>query len=115
MRVKWDEGEIRRNLDRLDRKTADGIRNAFDFQAARSVGYMKSAAPWTDQTSAARAGLHTNTTHIRSRSELILSHAVSYGIYLEVCNNGRYAIILPALRRAMDELTSLIDGMWGRR
>jgi len=110
----WDDRNIQRELAELDDKTILAIRAAFSFQAARSTGWMKSNAPWTDQTAAARTGLHAVTAHGRSRFELILAHAVSYGIWLEVANSGKYQIILPALRQASRELTLLLDGLWER-
>lgn len=108
----WNDGEIRKNIATLDAKTKKAIALAFAFQAARSTGYMKIQAPWTDRTTAARAGLHADASHSGSRFELVLAHAVSYGIWLEVANSGKYQIILPALRQASRELTSLLDDLW---
>jgi len=112
VRIDWDDGQIRKNVHRLNAETIHGIGLAFDVQAARSTAYMKTNAPWTDRTSAARNGLHAVTTHSRSRFELILAHAVSYGIWLEVKFSGRDAIILPSLRVAARELQNRLDGMW---
>jgi hypothetical protein len=110
--IEWDDGQIRKNIATLDLKTRRAIALAFAFQAGRSTAYMKSNAPWTDRTTAARAGLHATSSHSGDRFELVLAHAVSYGIWLEVCNSGRYQIILPALRQATRELTSLLDDLW---
>lgn len=118
MTFDWqDDGPrgIGRNVQELDRETIRRIAVAFEFQAARSTGFMKTQAPWTDRTSAARNGLHAVAIHRPGSFELVLSHAVSYGIWLEVCNSGRYQIILPALRQAIVELQSLIDGLWVHR
>jgi hypothetical protein len=115
MRFKWERQgpqEIRNGVSALDRETVQKIRTAFTYQAARSTGYMKTTAPWTDRTSAARNGLHATANFPPGAFELVLSHAVSYGIWLEVCNSGRYAIILPALRNAINELQGLLDGLW---
>ena len=53
--MEWDDGEIQHNISELDHRTKKAIELAFAFQAARSTGYMKTTAPWTDQTGAARA------------------------------------------------------------
>lgn len=111
-RIDWDDGEIRRNIVKLDAETKKAIELAFAFQAARSTGYMKTHAPWHDDTGAARAGLHALSNHSAGKFELILAHAVKYGIWLEVCNSGRYQIILPALRAASRELQGLLDHLW---
>lgn len=104
---------VKARLHRLDVETARGLDAAFDFQAASSTAYMKGNAPWTDRTSAARNGLHAVTANRPGRFELILAHAVSYGIWLEVKFSGRDAIILPSLRVAARELTNRINRMWG--
>jgi len=60
--------------------------------------WMKANAPWTDRTGNARQTLYTEVQQIvQSVVEIILSHGVGYGVYLELCNAGRYAIIDPAI------------------
>lgn len=60
--------------------------------------YMKTQAPWTDRTGNARQGLHTEVNHVvGSMVEIVLSHGVSYGIWLEIRHAGAYAIVNPAL------------------
>jgi len=110
----WDSGQIDRNIEILKTKTHVAITAAFEVQAARSTGYLKTMAPWHDDTGAARAGLHATSFPEARAWELVLAHAVSYGIWLEVANHGKYQIILPALRQAMTELQGLINGLWGR-
>ena len=112
VRIEFDDKRLRERVHRLDAETVRGIGLAFDVQAARSTAYMKTTAPWTDRTSAARNGLHAVTSHSRSRFELILAHAVSYGIWLEVKFSGRDAVILPSLRVAARELQDRLDNMW---
>lgn len=112
MRIDWDDGQIRRNIHQLDARTQKAVEIAFAFQAARSTAYMKTEAPWTDRTTAARSGLHAVSSHSGNRFELLLAHAVSYGIWLEVANSGRYQIILPSLRAASRELQGLLDHLW---
>ncbi len=114
VRVEWDDRRLRSGLRRLDSETRRGIGLAFDVQAARSTAYMKLNAPWTDRTSAARNGLHAVATDNGRRFELLLSHAVSYGIWLEVKYSGRDAVILPSLRVAARELQGRLDKMWRR-
>lgn len=115
MKFEWKDrpDEIKRGLHKLDLETKDKLKAVFDFQAAQSTTHMKVNAPWTDRTSAARNGLHAIANSGPGYFELVLSHAVSYGIWLEVANSGKYQIILPSLRAAMRDLERLIDGLWG--
>ena len=116
MRIVFDveDRRMRQRLVKLDHATIKGIQNAFMFQGGRSTAWMKANAPWTDRTTAARSGLHAYPLQFRHRFELVLAHAVSYGIWLEVANSGKYQIILPALRQASRELSELLDNLWGK-
>ena len=109
-----DTAKIKGRLAQLDKETEQALALAFDMQASMSTAYMKQNAPWTDRTGAARNGLHAVPAHRTGRYELLLAHAVSYGIWLEVKYSGRDAIILPSIRVAVRELESRINGMWGR-
>lgn len=60
--------------------------------------WMRDNAPWTDRTANARQSLWTQVTNIANEMVfVILSHGVGYGIYLEMNNAGKFAIINPAL------------------
>lgn len=60
--------------------------------------WMKDNAPWTDRTANARQSLWTEVTDVANQMvSIILSHGVYYGIFLELNNAGRYAIINPAI------------------
>jgi hypothetical protein len=85
---------------KLDDKMREVITGQFMGIEDDTTSYMKLNAPWKDQTGNARAGLFTTTALglRRDHWELILSHSVRYGIYLEICNSGKYAIIMPTIR-----------------
>lgn len=91
---------LAKNVRELDDKLADKITNIFQFHEDYATNYAKLAAPWTDQTGNARAGLHaTSAVGInKNHWELIVAHSMTYGIYLEVCNSGKYAIIMPTIQ-----------------
>ena len=60
--------------------------------------WMKKNAVWTDRTGNARQGLFSDVMQIAQQAVIILlGHGVEYGIFLELSNAGRYAIVLPAL------------------
>lgn len=60
--------------------------------------WMKTNASWTDRTGNARQTLHTAVeTEAHEMVSIVLSHGMDYGIYLELRNAGKYAIIGPAL------------------
>jgi len=58
----------------------------------------KEHAKWQDHTGNARQTLYAEVHMLAgSMVEIILSHGMSYGIFLELNNAGRFAVIGPAL------------------
>jgi hypothetical protein len=58
---------------------------------------MKQNAVWTDRTSNARQTLWAEAFDFSDVVVLAFGHGVSYGTFLELANQGRYAIITPAI------------------
>jgi hypothetical protein len=77
-----------RRLDALIVHSAGKVQNA-----------AKQGAPWKDQTGNARNGLTGKANVGGSTKEVVLSHGVPYGIWLEVKNGGQYQIIMPTIIR----------------
>lgn len=107
--MKFESKKLRVNLSTFDDKMNRGVTAAFEFQAPKSAARMKSEAPWTDRTGNARSGLFTSTKHEGTRHSMLLAHGVSYGIYLERNHSGRYAIVIPELTRAGQDLMRVIS------
>src|SRR5688500_10891929 len=70
-----------------------GTQRVLQEQAAEAEAWMKANAPWQDRTGAARAGL----TATVEGNAVTLAHGVDYGLWLEIANQGRFAIIAPAI------------------
>lgn len=67
---------------------------------------MKDNAPWQDQSGDARALLSAKATPVRPGiSEILLSHGVTYGLFLEIAHQGRYAI----LPQTMDNFSRVLE------
>lgn len=67
--------------------------------AGEAEGYMKVNAPWNNITRNARNSLTGQVTVANSptktRIALTLSHGVDYGVWLELKNAGKFAIVRP--------------------
>lgn len=67
--------------------------------------WMKENAPWDDRSGDARDGLRAEVIRgsvgglTATEIAIMVYHTVSYGLYLEVRWNGRYAIINPTIER----------------
>lgn len=93
-------GNLEANLKGLDQKVKAGMVAAANYVAPQAESFMKSTAPWTDQTGAARNGLRARVRVSGNTVAIVLYHSVPYGIWLEVRWGGKYAVIEPAMAAA---------------
>jgi hypothetical protein len=83
-----------RGLQRLVTSRLEARAKAFGVDAEAR---MKVNAPWTNRTGAARAGLSVSVVVGGTAIVLTYAHGVFYGIFLELKNQGRYAIVIPSI------------------
>lgn len=114
VKMKYHDGEIRRNVKKLERKVDVAVRMIVDVNATRGEAALRTQAPWTDRTGAARSGLFTLTDHDSDRHTILFSHSVHYGIWLEVKNSGDYEVIMPVVRSTGKELMQDFDHLFRR-
>jgi hypothetical protein len=79
------------------KRMLDAVFALAQYFAARIEAFAKQTAPWTDQTGNARQGLTARAFREATAVTIVLFHQAVYGIWLEVKNAGRYAIILRTL------------------
>lgn len=73
----------------------------------------KTNAPWTDRTSLARQGLRGDAELQGNELVIYIAHSVDYGIYLELSNAGKYAILKPTIERNLEEIRWILSDYWG--
>lgn len=91
-------------------KVSEGaILESLDLMVDDIEQWMQENAPWEDRTGMAREGLKAEVAREHNSDLLVdqvtrayefaivVYHTVSYGLYLEVRWNGRYAIINPTV------------------
>lgn len=84
-------------LDYMALTTADRVADAMSAGAMEVEAYAKSNAPWSDITGAARNGLTASVSFDLDEVVLTLEHTVDHGYWLELIQDGRFAIIMPTL------------------
>jgi hypothetical protein len=100
-RFGWDPGASPSDLaatvaayrDRLLAAILDLAR----YFAARIEAWARRHARWTDRTGNARSGLTARALPTATGAAIVLFGTVSYQIWLELANAGKFAIILKAL------------------
>jgi len=104
------------------------------FIGAEMESSAKVNAPWTDGTAHARQGLFyavdsdfggevSESANLGGQESeaisaakdvvaLYLSHSMTYGLYLELSNAGRYRIIMPTMENHYNELMQMLKGIF---
>lgn len=111
----FDDKHLRRNIESFRTDLRRNIGAVVDYNAAYSQSHLRTEARWTDRTGAARSGLFAVSSHYGNTYEIFMAYSVVYGIWLEVANNRKYAVITPAMRiigdKLMNDLQYLIERM----
>ena len=98
MGFKFDVTNLMQGLAEREIKTKVALGLYGDTVSKKMEAYAKSNHPWTDRTGKASQTLHTKSPKWMGNTlRLTLSHGVDYGVYLEFCNEKRYAIIKPTI------------------
>lgn len=111
---KTEMRRLRNNVNGLPKKIDHAVRATVDYEAAWGQAWMRTNAPWTDQTGAARNGLMAIPASYLRQYEILLTYSVYYGIWLEVANSGQYQILQPALRIVGAKLMRDLNGLFER-
>jgi hypothetical protein len=108
----WKDG-LSSNLRNGPAKVKRAAMITAQRMAPEVEAYMKNNAPWTDRTGNARNGLAAHAYQEGDEVGILLYHQVSYGIWLEVANGGKYAIIQPTIDtmgpRVMQQYNNLLE------
>lgn len=91
------EGDMEARLNQFGPNVKRGMVAAANYVAPLAEAHMKSTAPWTDRTGAARNGLGTQVLVSPNAVAIVLYHTVPYGIYLETRWGGKFAVIEPTI------------------
>lgn len=104
----------RRLMEHLQRVKA-AVAMYSEQTAAKMEEDAKVNKPWQDQTGAARQGLFGYTFQTPQTLETRIAHGVDYGVYLELANQGRYAILTPTTRKFATQYFEDIRKLVGKR
>lgn len=104
------------------------------FIGAKMEAYAKANAPWADRTANARQGLFyavdsetggevSGSANLGGQESeaigaakdvvaLYLSHSMSYGKWLELCNAGKYSIVMRTMEAHYGELMQILKSIF---
>ncbi len=113
----WDMNieNLKNGIVAVDKKAQAAVEMYAKNQAKRLESYAKKDAPWTDRTGMARKSLNAITSKTNTGIRITLAHGVDYGIWLELANEKRFAIIKPTIELRGNEVlegyANLLDKM----
>lgn len=103
-----------KGLNTLLSKTEMAVMMYAETASKQLEGHAKVNAPWTDRTGAARNRLRSYTEHRPRAIRIVLAHGVSYGIWLELANEKRFAIIQPTIDLKSGEVFAGLKNLFNR-
>lgn len=101
-RISWEDGIIEWFRGPEWDEVAE---DEFDKGAEQLQAQARADAIWEDRTGDARAGLRAYAQNEDGVVRVYLEHTVDYGYWLEVIQNGRFAIIRPTLEEHARRIT----------
>ena len=115
MSFKLDMSLLEKGLGSFENKSDLAFRMYAETAALKLEGRAKQEASWTDRSAEARRRLKGSIQPMAKGYRVKLSHGVDYGVWLEVANEKKYAIIEPSINKLSPEimkgLNNLIDKM----
>lgn len=113
--MKFDTKSLEKGLMSLEDKSHAAVRTFADTGAIKMKSYAQNNAPWTDRTGAARGRLTSYTQDMGNVIRIVVAHGVDYGIWLELANEKRYAIIPQTIQTVgQDEIMPAFHNMLER-
>ena len=91
--MKFDSSDMRSILELMNNRSEQAIRTYLDTSAIQMEDYARKNAPWTDRSGSARLRLNAHTEKRANGFRIVIAHGVSYGIFLELAHEKRFAII----------------------
>lgn len=109
LKFDYDQSKLSKNMEKFSLKLGAAVLMYANTKAVQLEASMKRNRPWTDRTGAAKATLRTVVTQPDQNTiRITLAHGVSYGIWLELAHEKKWAIVNPTLEK---EAPNVVDGL----
>ena len=113
--VRWvrPPGKLAEAIELYGERVLVAVMSVAEFMAGTLQNEARTGARWTDRTGNARGGLFGVAVRDGKVIRIILGHTMSYGLYLELSNGQRYAIVMPTIQRNLGELERMLKRALG--
>ena len=96
---------VMRNIDSFAFRKKVGAAAIMSKGAMEAGSWAKVNAKWVDRSGLARIGLYGRSFVVGDNLFLVVGHKMYYGLFLELCFSGKYAILEKATRHVEKRLT----------
>lgn len=112
--IKLDASQVLDWLEDAPSKADIAIKMYAQEGAMKFQNYAKQNRPWTDRTGHARQRLVGYVEQLSQSVRIYIAHGVYYGIYLELCNSQRYAILQKTVNACSNEILEGFNNLIGK-
>lgn len=96
--LKFDASKLISGIAEREIKTRAALSLYANTVSNKMEAHAKSNYPWSPKSGLAHQSLHTEPPKwMGNIIRCTLAHGVDYGVYLEFCNEKKYAIISPTI------------------
>lgn len=100
---------LARNIEKYVDKVLVAVMAVAEYMAQKIEDYAKVNASWVDRTGNARKMLRGEVDKIAEDMVVIyLIQGMDYGKWLELCNGGKYAIVMKSLEAHYHEVMAMV-------
>ena len=108
----YSNSTLKRRLGTLTNKIGAAVLMYTSTKAIEYEAYMKINRPWTDRSFKAKNSLNTKVSQPKpTLIRMTLAHGVEYGIWLELANEKKYAIIGPTINVKGSDLVAGMNNL----
>jgi hypothetical protein len=113
--VRWETppSALAQAVERYGDRVLTAVAAVAQYAATQMQNDAKANAPWTDRTANARTGLFgtSEADFARHVVTIYLSHGatIEYGIWLELANSGRHAVVMKTMEAHYGDLMSMLN------
>lgn len=108
---RFNGADLFRNLAEQQIRSRAALGLFGDTSAKKLENEAKNNHPWTDRTYQARNRLKGDSEWLGNILRISLGHGVDYGVYLELCNEGKYAVIMPTINKMSPKIIRGLDNL----
>ena len=112
IKLNYNESTLGKNLAETAKRAGAVVLLYAGTKATVIESDMKVKRPWGDDTNAAKDRLNVSVSQPNPNIiRMTLAHGVNYGIWLELANEKKYAIIAPTVNKFAPEIVEDLRGI----